>query len=74
MRKAEIQLLLKTAPELKQLSNYQWQAMSTSGTHAAPPTLTSLMLAVSDACCAHWPCLRAHDASPTLDVPDACRA
>ena len=30
-RKAELQLLLKTSAELKSLSNYQWQAMSTSG-------------------------------------------
>ena len=27
----ELQLLLKNAGELKQLSNYQWQSMSTSG-------------------------------------------
>ena len=30
-RKGELQLLLKTAPALKQLSPYQWQMMSTSG-------------------------------------------
>ena len=34
-RSGELKLLLKTAPELKQLSNYQWQAMSSSGLRRA---------------------------------------